>query len=328
MIRNHSIRATVDEILKMSETLDVVKINIIGNPSTGKTTLAEVISHLVHVMSAKRNGIPYAVKFFTKYDLLNIKESLASLSPTNYVLVFDDLSFLTSIVGKKKIEMIKQSFTEIRHLQEGQDVKIITIFNFHYTRGLDKYLRSSEYSYYTSIGSEELENIQAVVGNRNTPLLLEYKRIWQQAYTKQRFAYRLGKKNFVYSTRKPFAPLLFWNNQSLRFVVSPKRDWIEQVCNICAETPKTKQTELNLDEFVKDFQTKFSNGNARTAIKIKLFQAGINVYSKRIVQAMRYIDRYLAKREVNLEDLALKFDYTPTITNLDPSKQPDKEIIK
>ena len=30
MIRNHSIRATVDEILKMSEMLDVVKINIIG----------------------------------------------------------------------------------------------------------------------------------------------------------------------------------------------------------------------------------------------------------------------------------------------------------
>ena len=38
MIRNQSIRASVDEILKMSNILDVVKINIIGNPSTGKTT--------------------------------------------------------------------------------------------------------------------------------------------------------------------------------------------------------------------------------------------------------------------------------------------------
>ena len=39
MIRNHSIRAAVREILTISESLDVVKINIIGNPGTGKTTL-------------------------------------------------------------------------------------------------------------------------------------------------------------------------------------------------------------------------------------------------------------------------------------------------
>ena len=84
---------------------------------------------------------------------------------------------------------------------------------------------------------------------------------------------------------------------------------------------------MNLDEFVKDFTTKFANGNARTAIKVKLLQSGINVFSKRVVQAMRYIDRYIEKKEINLEDLALKFDYTPTITNLDPSKQPSKEIL-
>ena len=39
MIRNHSIRAAVKDILTISESLDVVKINIIGNPGTGKTTL-------------------------------------------------------------------------------------------------------------------------------------------------------------------------------------------------------------------------------------------------------------------------------------------------
>jgi hypothetical protein len=323
LIRNHSIRSTVDEVLKMSETLDVVKINIIGNPSTGKTTCAEVISHLVHKMSEQRNGIPYAVKFFDKNDLLNIKETIASLSPTNYCLVFDDLSFLASIAGKKKLEVVKQAFTEIRHLEGGQDIKVIAIFNFHYTRGLDKYLRNSEFSYYTSIGSEEYENMQQIVGNKNSYKLDHFKKLWQQAYTKGKFVYMLGKKPFVYPMRKPFAPLLFWNNQSLRFIVSPKRDWIDSICHICADTPKSKETEMNLDEFVEDFKRKHTDGTAKSALKIKLMQAGIITYSKRTVQAMRFIDQSLAKHEINLEDLAIKFGLSKTNTNLMPSKQPE-----
>lgn len=322
MIRNQSIRASVDEILKMSNILDVVKINIIGNPSTGKTTLAETIAHLCHKMSADRNGVPYAVKFFTKDDLLNIEETIKSLSPTNYVLVFDDLSFLSAIAGKKKIEMVKQVFTEIRHLEGGQDVKIITIFNFHYTRGLDKYLRNSEFSYYTSLGSEEFENMQGIVGNKNSMILTEFKKVWLNAYTKGRFTFRLGKNNFVYPMRQPFAPLLFWNSQTLRFVVSPKREWIDPICSICTEKSLSKEMEKDLDGFVEDFNTKFSIAHARRAVLIKLYQSGINCFQKRTVQAMRYIDQYLSKKEINLEDLARKYELTVTNTNLSKTRQP------
>lgn len=334
MIRNQSVRATVDEILKMSAILDVVKINIVGNPSTGKTTLSEVICHLCHKMSAERKGIPYTIKFFDKNDLFDLKSSLSKLSQTNYVIVFEDVSFLESIGGRKKMEEVKQAFTEIRHLKnedgtERGSVKIIVIFNFHYLRGLTKYLRSSEFSYYTSIGSEETENLETIVGRKYRYLIEDYKRIWQQAYTKNRFTWRLGKKNFVYPMRNPFAPLLFWNNQSFRFIVSPKRDWIDSICNICAETPKTKQTELNLDDFMKDLESKHTLGTAKSALKIMLLQqSGINTYSTRTVQAMRFIDKYLEKREINLEDLALKFDLTPTNAHLLPCKQPEIMEIK
>ncbi|MGD8431814.1 MAG: AAA family ATPase, partial [Nitrosopumilaceae archaeon] len=151
MIRNHSIRAAVEEIIKMSSSLDVVKVNIIGNPGTGKTTLAGTIAHLIH----KQSEIPYAIRVLDKDNLLNFQETLKSLSPTNYVLIFDDVSFLGANTNKKQIEIVKQAFTEIRHLEGGQDVKIIAIFNFHYTRALDKYLRQCEFSFFTSIGSSE-----------------------------------------------------------------------------------------------------------------------------------------------------------------------------
>ena len=328
MIRNHSIRATVHEILKMSLILDVVKINICGNPSTGKTTAASVICHLVHQMSPQVGNIPYAIKFLTKDDLFNLKETLTKLPNTNHVIVFEDVSFLESLQGRKKMEEVKQAFTEIRHLKdengiERGSVKMIVIFNFHYLRGLTKYLRSSEFSYYTSIGSEEMDNMESVVGKKYKYLLEDFKRIWQQAYTKGRFVYRLGKKNFVYPMRQPFAPLLFWNNQSLRFIVSPKRSWIEPICNICSETPFSKETEQNLEDFMKDIESKHTIGTARSALKIRLLQAGINTYSKRTTQAMRFIDQYLTKAEINLEDLALKFGLTPTKTVLPKSKQPE-----
>jgi hypothetical protein len=105
--------------------------------------------------------------------------------------------------------------------------------------------------------------------------------------------------------------------------VSPKREWIDSICHICADTPKSKETEMNLDEFVEDFKRKHTDGTAKSALKIKLMQAGIITYSKRTVQAMRFIDQSLAKHEINLEDLAIKFGLSKTNTNLMPSKQPE-----
>mgnify|MGYP001181800755 CR=1 FL=1 len=106
MIRIHSIRATVKEILNQSESLDLIKINIVGNQSTGKTTLARTLGHLIHSMSE----VPFAVKIFSKDELLDFQNTISKLSPTNYVLVFDDVSFLQALTSKKQIEIIKPKY--------------------------------------------------------------------------------------------------------------------------------------------------------------------------------------------------------------------------
>ena len=61
---------------------------------------------------------------------MHFEETLAKLQPTNHIMVFDDISFISAHAGKKDIEKIQKAFTEIRHLPGGQDVKIISIFNF------------------------------------------------------------------------------------------------------------------------------------------------------------------------------------------------------
>src|SRR2546427_1087141 len=79
MIRAHSIRSAVKEIVKMANSLDVVKINIVGNPASGKTTLALTLAHLIHHIADELFHIPYAVRVFDKDDLLNFEYTLSTL---------------------------------------------------------------------------------------------------------------------------------------------------------------------------------------------------------------------------------------------------------
>ena len=316
MIRNHSVRATVKEILRISNSLDVVKINIVGGPGTGKTTLAITLGHLIHKISE----IPFTVKVLDRQSLLNFEETLKTLTPTNYVLIFDDVSFLGASASKRQIEVVKKAFTEIRHLPGGQDVKIISIFNFHYNMGFDKYLRQSEFSYWTSIGNSELENMQKIIGVKNTQKIENFQKIYQTALIKNKFGFLLGKKGkwFIYPYRAPFAPVLFWNNVSLRVIVFPKREWIDELCSICIQSKQTPMKYgIRANDFSNDLSYKFGRQLARTAVRMKLFQNGINVFPKRVKQCMKYIDQYLDNRNVNLQEIADFYDFKSDNTRLD-----------
>jgi len=303
MVRIHSIRAAVREILNMSRSLDVVKVNIIGTPSTGKTTLAEVISHLGHTLA----DIPYTLKKFTREDLLNFENTLASLQPTNHILIFDDISFLAATAGKRQMDLIQKTFTEIRHLPGGQDVKIIAIFNFHYNMSVSKYLRQSDFFCYTSIGTSELDNTLGVVGKKYLQTIINFRKINQQALTTGQFSFELGKKGqkLTYQWRKPFAPILFWNNISCRFVVFPKREWIEPLCPKCSQSsPDNVKLEMDMKAFDDEVRSRFGISIVRQALKIKLFNMGVNTFSKKVKQCSQWTEEYMKKKGCNAEQMA------------------------
>jgi len=302
MVRIHSIRAAVREILNMSSSLDVVKVNIIGTPSTGKTELAKTIAHLGHSLAK----IPYTVKIFDREDLLNFEETLKSLQPTNHILVFDDISFLSATAGKRQMDMIQKTFTEIRHLPGGQDVKIIAIFNFHYNMSVSKYLRQSDFFCYTSIGTSELDNTINVIGKKYLQTILSFRKINQQALTKGHYTFELGKKGqkLTYVWRKPFAPILFFNNDTCRFVVFPKRTWIDPVCPKCTQATESIQHEMNMSEFDETVRKQFGIGIVRHALKIKLWNMGVNCFPKKVKQCSQFIEEYMKKKGCNPEQLA------------------------
>ena len=335
MIRNHSIGATVQEILQavsVEDSQDVVQINLIGDPSSGKTTLAQTLAHLIH----KRSKIPFSVRMFDKKALLNFEATLKTLEPANYVLIFDDLSFLKANASSKQIEMVKQAVTEIRHLPGGQDVKIVIIKNFHYTLGLDKYLRQNDFTYFTSVGSSEDDNMEGIVGRKYMSKVKYFKKIRNMIKIapegKKTFSYPLLRFGppFVYTYKKPFIPLLYFNGISLRHVVSPSREWIDPICSICSAYGSTERFESKIDmsKFKDEMVDAYGESTAKRAVLNILQKEGVVADRPKVVSAERAFRYAMTKQNLHPDDLANAFGIVPINTQRKFAKKDIDEALE
>lgn len=316
IVRNHSMIKTVEEILHMNENLDVVNVNMIGKPNSGKTEQLRTIAHIGHKISK----IPYSFKLFDKHALLNFQATLKTLTPTNWFLGFDDLSFLGAQANKKQMEVIKQATTEIRHLPGGQDVKIIIMKVSHYTLALDKYLRQNEFSYFTSVGSSEYENMERIVGSNNMAKVIFFKKLMVRATSSGKYGYQLrpDKPQLVHEYKNPFIPMLFWNEERLRIVDSPNRKWLDEYCDICAsaEDNPSGDQPVNLDGFIKEKSDAYGSSIWKLAVKNKMLLKGVNVHHPSVVSAGRDLDRCVATGKVTLDQIAARLGLKKTVTKL------------
>jgi len=320
MIRQHSIRAAAREILNDVKETGLTSIGLLGLQGSGKTTLAKCLGHLIHEMADE----PYTIKVLDKEGILHLRETITKLEPMNHVIIFDDSSFLTANASKQQLDEIKQTATEIRHLPGGKDVRIVLIFNYHYSKSLDKFLRGCGFTFVTGVTANEYDNLTQIFGVNNSAKILEFQRMYAFAKSKKKFSFKLGKKGwFTYNYKQPFIPSLFFNNISLRFVVSPIRTWIDPICSICENSKNDPvKSNVDLEKFSSDLTYKFGPSIARQAVRLKCFQNGVNVYPKRVKQCMQYVDNYLSTKIFNLEELAIHFKFDNEKTRLD-EKIPD-----
>ena len=321
MIRNHSVRSCAREVLAQNIGLDVVKINVIGPPSTGKTTFMKLLAHLIH----KEADTPYAIKIFKRAELLDMENTLSQLQPMNHVLVFDDVSWLSAGNNKSKLDQVQKTFTEIRHLPGGEDIKVVILFGFHYNLSIPKHLRQANFFCYTDIGSSELENTQKLVGMKNTQKLLEFKKVVHDAYhpvqqepiegeepqkPKARFSYRIpGKGNvqFTYTMREPFAPAIWWNGDSLRHIVFPAREWVDKLCPLCGDAANS-ENHGDIKKFKTEGDYSFGSSTMNTAVRILLMKRGIMTWGPQVKNCIRWIEQYFAVETFSLEEIMKEFE--------------------
>ena len=323
MIASQSVRMVADEIINMSKNQDLISINLIGKGGTGKTELARTLCCLIH----SRAKIPYNVNYFSMKHMLALEETVKNLTPSNHIIVFDDIAFMKVSAGQQKVDEMQRVLSTIRHLPGGEDVRIIMFKLFQYSKSIPPFLIQNDATFISSVDDNEIQNFEELLGKRyNLKInLLKQLRAQAKQTDPSYFTYPLGTKGkgLTYKTMKPFLPFLYSNEVSCRMIVSPLRTWFQPLCQTCNPTKQTVETKANLEEFLKDFKEKFpETSSVKTAVKIKLIQNGMNCFPARVNQACKYIDQYLDTTLLNLEDLAIAFDLTPTRTSLLPNRQP------
>lgn len=305
MVRNHSFLAAVQEIIDFSTELDLVRVGIIGDPHSGKSTMLEAMAHIIHT----RAKLPYAVRIFKKENLMKFDETINSLHPANYVLGFDDTSFLEATASKKQIDIVKQSISTIRHLPGGEDKKIILIMNYHSVKALSPYLRQADFRLFTTVGSDtERDNMVSIMGAKTYKPIDTFQKMRRQGVVKKYFTLRIGPKEaFAYKFRNPFIPVLFWNNSSLRLIVSPTRQWLEPICTVCATAKGTEEDAISVDKFFDEAEQKFQKKRFLSAVRLVLLGNGINVFDTTIQQGIKYINRAMMKKTISIDDMAKRY---------------------
>ena len=295
---SHSLRAAVHEILAKAKNMDVVKIGLVGDTGTGKSTLAETLAHLIHTISLENKWIDWIYRAFGQKEYLDFEKTVSELPVANYILYFHDLSFLTE---HKQIERVKQSVTKLRHMRE--DVRIIMIIDYHYTKGLDKYLRQSDFKFFTAIGESEHENLQDIISTKNRRVMNLFIRQHELATMTNQYVFKLGKNDtFAYDYRNPFALALYWNHTRARHVIYPKRTWLAPVCRICSPETKPELDSACLPEIKKQF-----GSNAPAAAKYFLISHGLISRSTSWTAALKKISKEYEAGHITAEQIVKFF---------------------
>ena len=320
MLRSQSIRAPIKDIYETSRSMDFLKINLIGASGSGKTTLSFVISHGLHILDPT-----FTIHHLKDEDLINFKETIERLPRGNILIVFDDLSEIVTKFGKAALDRLKGNLTTARHLGD-TGRKLIIILNFHSQKQLDKVLRISNFTFYTECHNEEVGYFEELLGKQYKQMILQFVKLRAQSRMYHKFSFPLTKgNNFTYRDGDPFRLILYNNGVSTRFCVTPQLDFVTNgvTCQTCYPAAVTEENTKNLNDFMADYTKKFGKSTAKKAVELKLLQQGINTQLKRVQQAQKYIERYLARKEINLMELADKFGLKERVTNLFPDKQPE-----
>ena len=326
--KRHAFKPVIDQILKRHLNTDLFGIGLIGKSSSGKTTLAKDIMHVLHQKISIRSRAQkirkehkevyqkgYHYRILKKDDLVRFNEIIADMPRTNRIIYFDDLSFLESIYGHKAIGQLKNMVTEIRHIDEELSVNTILMYGYHYSKGFDKFLRDNDYKFYFSISDEELGNIteQIQATPEQKKILQNFKTISARFKEEEQITLQLSRRqqekygSVTYQYSDPFRLLLFYNGTRLRPIVFPKFEWLAGNCSICqnlAITPKKKNSRVSNAKLRNWLLKRYTKDTVEKAVQILAYtKYGKFHRNKDTMQLFAVLDRLIENGATSHADL-------------------------
>ena len=332
--RSHSMIQKVKQVADHQALNDLSSVSFRGKEGSGKTTLSLLFAHMLHkefekfakrtlsktdeylnkqIMSARKG---YIVKVLTREDLMRFSEVLREMPKVNRILVFDDLSFISGNLNE-----VKKQVSEVRHDADGgYDNKHVLMYNFHYSKSFDKYLRDTHFVIQTSGSSEELKNITELLGSTKSARKMAGKFIASHnTFSKDgKINLQLSKpgsiprRSITYQYSNPFRLALFYDSDSPKFMVYPgsgQRGSADplgvQKCVICNPT---KKTSVDVDLVTDWMNDTFGKISMETALKnMSIIRYGHDAIHSRANVALECIKRLEHNGIVNYDDLLVKY---------------------
>jgi len=249
----------------------------------------------------------YIVRLLTAEDMSRMDEVIRDLPVRNRILIFDDVSFFKLSTSQKA------QLTKIRHLQDGMDVITILIYNFHYIRSLDKYVRQVDFKFYTSVGSEEKEILSANMSKNCARRLEQFYRQHNKLLQKRECTFVKNKQSvFVtalkYKYDNPFRLALFQDAISCDFAVFPSMSKIGVTS--CATCMSSSRREKGGDpvKVVKWLQSRFSEWQMSEAVRaLSLMTYGKDVHAKNMNDPLLILKKLIYENYVTADEVFQTF---------------------
>ena len=309
ILRRHSFLSVAKQIAAHQRNNDVTRVGVQGVEGSGKTTVAHLLAHQVHVELAKMSAekdLPettkqimasgYTVHFLGDAELVDFDATLAALPRNNRILWFDDVSFLRGGgVSRQQIEHMKQAMTIIRHLDGGEDVRTVVGLNYHYSKSMDVYLRDTAFKIWTSLQPEELKNAHKMIPSaRHRAVASRFQKYYALGAQGRDVRVvtgdkrRRAKTTVVYRYNNPFRIGMFSDNSGLRLFVYPDAKTLIGKCGVCDPSAALADPRKTL-RFL--FETVGRNNLAAGLKVMALRRWGIPIYRPGIRYAVTMLDR-------------------------------------
>jgi hypothetical protein len=299
ILQNHSIRVMARKIIKHNQKHQFTSVSNIGTSGGGKTSSSTNLVHEIHEISENEFDLYYTVRWVGRKELLNFDKFLKSLAPVPTILIFEDISYALEMVKKAEKIRIKEAFTEIRHTMG--EVNVIVVFHYHYTRGMDKMMRSSKFSIFCTIDHEEKGNLLQIYGYDNKEYFdkLEYRLrgMDENGWCTVAIDDQNGKQ-WVYYYGKPFNIALSVQNGVFHFFFYANYKSSDKVwCNHCA--PFKRGTRLDPKTFVEKVASVYGMRRTISAIKWWGFiKGGKRCIHRTTYQTFKYINKLFAEHPI------------------------------
>ena len=205
--------------------------------------------------------------------------------------------------------------------------------SFQYSKAIPPFLRQNDMTFYSSVDDNEKDSIIDTLGKHNTNKLNLLRKLQVQVKLGKAgqayFHYPMGTKGKLYHkyhARHPFLPYLYYNGISARIVVSPLRTWIDPICSTCDMMDESEgdNRETETQNIIDQFISKFGNkATAKSVLRQVAMQNGVDVNLRKTSQGIKFIQKYMDNRLINLPTLLKAFGLEETRTHINPDKQPE-----